>query len=146
MGHPQTHGVCEVRSEIYAEGFNELIRQITISCPERGKITKFAIIQGFWGESRFRANMGSLWGAFLISSNLNLGLLLMRVRDEAEARIESYKSLYESSVVFGIRKQVQADEGVKEMEERLRALEKKKTILQNQVSVFEPFLTLFTLF
>eukprot|EP00759_Apiculatamorpha_spiralis_P053767 PhF_6_TR6364/c0_g1_i1/m.9625/K10410/DNALI; dynein light intermediate chain, axonemal len=29
-------GVCPIRSAIYAEVFDELIRQITINCPERG--------------------------------------------------------------------------------------------------------------
>ena len=29
-------GVCEIRNELYMEAFNELIRQITIDCPERG--------------------------------------------------------------------------------------------------------------
>lgn len=29
-------GICDVRSEIYDEAFNELIRQVTINCPERG--------------------------------------------------------------------------------------------------------------
>lgn len=31
------NGVCKVRSEIYDEGFDELIRQVTLNCPERGK-------------------------------------------------------------------------------------------------------------
>ena len=29
-------GVCEIRNELYMETFNELIRHITIDCPERG--------------------------------------------------------------------------------------------------------------
>ena len=29
-------GICEIRNELYLETFNELIRQITIDCPERG--------------------------------------------------------------------------------------------------------------
>jgi len=29
-------GICPVREELYAQGFDELIRQITINCPERG--------------------------------------------------------------------------------------------------------------
>ena len=31
-------GVCAVRSELYAQTFNELIRQVTIECPERGML------------------------------------------------------------------------------------------------------------
>lgn len=29
-------GVCAVRSEIYSQAFDELIRQVTLECPERG--------------------------------------------------------------------------------------------------------------
>lgn len=31
-------GACHIRSELFAEVFDELIRQITISCPERGLV------------------------------------------------------------------------------------------------------------
>jgi hypothetical protein len=58
----------------------------------------------------------------------------MKTRDEMKVTIAAYKSLYESSIIFGIRKQVQAEEGVKEMEDRTRELERKKNILENQVS------------
>lgn len=61
------------------------------------------------------------------------GILLMKIRDELKVRVAAYKSLYESSIIFGMRKQVQAEEGVEEMEKRLTELERKKTILQNQV-------------
>mmetsp|Transcript_47409 Transcript_47409/g.148328 ORF Transcript_47409/g.148328 Transcript_47409/m.148328 type:complete len:189 (-) Transcript_47409:2186-2752(-) len=30
------HGICTIREEIYAQCFDELIRQVTIDCPERG--------------------------------------------------------------------------------------------------------------
>lgn len=35
------------------------------------------------------------------------GLLLLRVRDEIRMTIDAYKTLYESSVTFGVRKQLQ---------------------------------------
>jgi dynein light intermediate chain len=82
--------------DIYDEVFNELIRQITINCPERG-------------------------------------ILLMKVRDEMKVTVAAHKALYESSVIFGMRKQVQAEEGVEEMEQQIKELERKKTILQNQL-------------
>lgn len=61
------------------------------------------------------------------------GVLLMKIRDELKVRVAAYKSLYESSIIFGMRKQVQAEEGVEEMEKKLSELERKRTILQNQV-------------
>jgi dynein light intermediate chain, axonemal len=90
-------GICDVRMDIYDEVFNELIRQVTINCPERG-------------------------------------ILLSKVKDEMKITVASYKSLYESSVTFGMRKQVQAEEGIDDMSSRIKQLDKKKTILQNQVN------------
>ena len=29
-------GICPVREELYAQCFDEIIRQVTIECPERG--------------------------------------------------------------------------------------------------------------
>ncbi len=57
----------------------------------------------------------------------------MKVRDEMKVTVAAYKSLYESSVVFGMRKQVQAEEGVEKMEQSIKELERKKTILENQL-------------
>ena len=52
---------------------DELIRQITINCAERG-------------------------------------LLLLRVRDEARMTIAAYETLYESSIAYGIRKALMAEQ------------------------------------
>ena len=45
------------------------------------------------------------------------GLLCLRVRDEIRMTIDAYKTLFDSSVTFGIKKQLQAEQGVDEMEE-----------------------------
>jgi hypothetical protein len=52
---------------------DELIRQITINCAERG-------------------------------------LLLLRVRDEARMTISAYETLYESSIAYGVRKALVAEQ------------------------------------
>jgi dynein light intermediate chain len=59
------------------------------------------------------------------------GLLLMKVRDEMKITTAAYKALYESSVVFGVRKQVQAEAGVNSMENQIKELERNKKILEN---------------
>lgn len=64
---------------------DELIRQVTINCAERG-------------------------------------LLLLRVRDEIQMTIAAYQTLYESSVAFGMRKALQAEQGKADMEKRVRIL------------------------
>jgi dynein light intermediate chain len=61
------------------------------------------------------------------------GLLLLRVRDEIRMTIDAYKTLYESSVTFGVRKQLQAEQGMGEMEERISTLQNSKRDLENQV-------------
>ena len=82
-------GICAVREELYSQCFDEIIRQVTIECPERG-------------------------------------LLLLRVRDEIKMTIASYQTLYESVILFGIRKQLQAEAGKEELKKRKEELEEKK--------------------
>merc|ERR1711865_418221 len=54
------------------------------------------------------------------------GLLLLRVRDEIRMTIDAYKTLYESSVTFGVRKQLQAEQGMPELEAQVKELETQK--------------------
>jgi hypothetical protein len=61
---------------------DELIRQVTINCAERG-------------------------------------LLLLRVRDEIRMTIAAYQTLYESSVAFGMRKALQAEQGKADIENKV---------------------------
>ncbi len=88
-------GICPVREELYAQCFDEIIRQVTIECPERG-------------------------------------LLLLRVRDEIRMTIASYQTLYESAILFGIRKQLQAESGKEDLKKKLESLEKQKIELTNR--------------
>uniref|UniRef100_A0A8C0EJI1 Axonemal dynein light intermediate polypeptide 1 n=1 Tax=Bubo bubo TaxID=30461 RepID=A0A8C0EJI1_BUBBB len=62
------------------------------------------------------------------------GLLLLRVRDEIQMTIAAYQTLYESSVAFGMRKALQAEEGKSNMEKRIAELEEEKRELERQVS------------
>eukprot|EP00948_MAST-09A_sp_MAST-9A-sp1_P002773 g2773.t1 len=61
------------------------------------------------------------------------GLLLLRVRDEIRMTIDAYKTLYDSSVTFGVRKQLQAEQGMREMEDQILDLEESKIDLENKV-------------
>ena len=100
-------GICAVREELYSQCFDEIIRQVTIECPERG-------------------------------------LLLVKVRDEIKMTIASYQTLYESAILFGIRKQLQTEAGKEELKNRLKDLEnkkknliKQKTQLDNKLKAFD---------
>jgi dynein light intermediate chain len=64
---------------------DELIREVTINCAERG-------------------------------------LLLLRVRDEIRMTIAAYQTLYESSVAFGMRKALQAEQGKSDMERKVSGI------------------------
>ncbi|KAG6928348.1 dynein axonemal light intermediate chain 1 [Chelydra serpentina] len=90
-------GICPVRRELYSQCFDELIREVTINCAERG-------------------------------------LLLLRVRDEIRMTIAAYQTLYESSVAFGMRKALQAEQGKSDMEKRIAELEDEKRELERQVN------------
>ncbi|CAN9513838.1 unnamed protein product [Ophioblennius macclurei] len=89
-------GICPVRRELYSQCFDELIRQVTINCAERG-------------------------------------LLLLRVRNEIQMTIAAYQTLYESSVAFGIRKALQAEEGKSDTEKRIINLEDEIQDLKKQL-------------
>lgn len=89
-------GICPVRRELYSQTFDEIIRQVTINCAERG-------------------------------------LLLLRVRDEIRMTIAAYQTLYESSVAFGMRKALQAEQGKADIETKVQNLENEKKDLERQV-------------
>lgn len=80
-------------SHIFQKFTDELIRQVTISCQERG-------------------------------------LLLLRIRDEIRMSIAAYQTLYESSVAFGMRKALQAEQGKSDMEVRVRIVDNCPKIIR----------------
>ena len=90
-------GICPVREELYAQAFDEIIRQVTVNCAERG-------------------------------------LLLLRVRDEIRMTLAAYRTLYESSVAFGMRKALHAEQNKVDMQATIRNLEREKEELERQVA------------
>ena len=88
-------GICPVREELFQQCFDEIIRQVTLSEPERG-------------------------------------LLLLRIRDEIKMTITAYQTLYQSSVTFAMRKQLQAEHGKADLEKRIADLEAKRTKADNR--------------
>lgn len=61
------------------------------------------------------------------------GLLLMRTRDEIKMTIDSYKALFTSSITFGIKKHLTAEQGIPELEAQAAELEREKTALEHEV-------------
>ncbi len=62
------------------------------------------------------------------------GLLLLRVRDEIRMTIQAYQTLYQSSVTFAMRKQLQADFGKSDLEATIKQLDHTKEKLEGKVS------------
>jgi len=93
-------GICPIREELYSQCFDELIRQVTIICAERG-------------------------------------LLLLRVRDEIRMTICAYQSLYESSIAFGMRKALQAEQRRNMHNKKMKALMLANRELKQEVEELE---------
>ena len=93
-------GICPLREELYSQCFDELIRQITINCAERG-------------------------------------FLLVRVRDEIKMTIQAYQSLYESSIAYGMRKALMAEQKKNEMQTNITTLRQTCDELESEVSRLE---------
>jgi dynein light intermediate chain len=62
------------------------------------------------------------------------GLLLMRTRDEVRMSIDAYKMLYSSSVTFGIKKQLKAEEGIPDLEKTVAELDAENSRLEIEVT------------
>jgi dynein light intermediate chain len=69
--------------------------------------------------------------------NPDRGLLLLRVRDEIKMSIASYQILYESAKLYGIRKQLQAEDTREELRKQLEEKEKKNIELTNKKIALE---------
>ena len=69
--------------------------------------------------------------------NPERGLLLLKVRDEIKMSIASYQILYESSILYGIRKQLQAEDTKMQLQKELEEKEKKNIELTNKKMVLE---------
>lgn len=69
------------------------------------------------------------------------GLLLLRVRDEVRMTIAAYQTLYQSSITFGMRKTLQAEQGIGQIKEKVAELTKEKdrltTEYHDQKGLFE---------
>ena len=93
-------GICAIREVIYSQCFDEIIRQITINCAERG-------------------------------------YLLVRVRDEVRMMKKAYKSLYDSSIAYGMKKALVAEQSKADMQARIQLLEKQNRELEGRTATME---------
>ena len=59
---------------------------------------------------------------------------MLRVRDEIRMTIACYQTLYESSIAFGMRTALQAEQRKVEMQAKIKVLDSDKRELQKQVN------------
>lgn len=93
-------GICPIREQLYNECFDELIRQVTINCLERG-------------------------------------ILLMRVKKEIEMTVNSYQSLYESAIAYGIRTALISEELKSKMSDQIKNVEDECEYLTEKIKKLE---------
>jgi dynein light intermediate chain, axonemal len=96
-------GICPIREEIHAQCFDEIIRQITINCAERG-------------------------------------YLLVRVRDEVRMNKHTYQGLYDSSIAYGLKKALAAEQRRLNQAERIQMLEKQCKELEQKCQEREDYI------
>ena len=78
-------GICPIRETLFQQCFDEVIRQITINCAERG-------------------------------------FLLVRVRDELRSQLNAYQGLYDSSIAYGMRHALMAEQKKSEIHQKINQL------------------------
>jgi dynein light intermediate chain len=102
LKNEKTHdsGLCPIKEKLYDETFQELIRQITINCLERG-------------------------------------ILLMRVKNESDLTINTYKILYESCLAYGIRMFLTTEKTKKNYSDRISKLEDECEELNKNIEEME---------
>ena len=93
-------GICPIREKLYHECFDELIRQVTLNCLERG-------------------------------------ILLMRIKKEIEMTVNSYQTLYESSIAYGIRTLLIAEEDKKNLNIKIEEISDECDVLEKEIESLE---------
>jgi dynein light intermediate chain len=63
------------------------------------------------------------------------GLILLRVRDQIRMSIAAYQTLYRTSVAFGVRKTLQAEEATAALDFKMKTLQQDKE--QREVTIVE---------
>ncbi len=103
-------GICPVREDLYRQGFGASFELFFYFSPHAWGDAKDYEFSAFCADELIRQ---------VTINSPERGLLLLRVRDEIRMTIDAYKTLYDSSVTFGTRKQLQAEQGIPEMEKRI---------------------------
>lgn len=116
-------GICPIRRALYSQCFDEIIRQVSFV----SNTIAFCL----------KCNTYILYNSLNFQVTINCaerGLLLLKVRDELKMTMDAYRSLYESSIAFGIRKSLSAEHNKLDMQERLTELEAEKQKIKDDLA------------
>eukprot|EP00485_Elphidium_margaritaceum_P005790 CAMPEP_0202691442 /NCGR_PEP_ID=MMETSP1385-20130828/6159_1 /ASSEMBLY_ACC=CAM_ASM_000861 /TAXON_ID=933848 /ORGANISM="Elphidium margaritaceum" /LENGTH=244 /DNA_ID=CAMNT_0049346847 /DNA_START=93 /DNA_END=827 /DNA_ORIENTATION=+ len=121
-------------------------KQVSVAKPTRGSVVQ---LQTAWDEQlQLRAARSS--GICAIREELNQqafneiirqitielperGLLALRVRDESKMTIQTYQTLYQSSLAFGMRKSIQSQNEIQTLQDEIAQDEQQKAELNQKV-------------
>lgn len=97
------NAICPVREELFSQAFDEIIRQVTINCPERG-----LLLHRVRDELKMTiAAYQTLYKRYVFHNK-------------------------NSAVVFGMRKHIQSREGMAERQRKIEELTQKKENLKTK--------------
>ena len=109
--------MLQVRRELYAQCFDELIRQTTITCIERGLLLL-----------RVRDEARMTLHAYMVIGDTSFTLSLSLF-------IKNFKTLYESSTALGFKKSNNVEAGKEDMVRKIDNLVEQNNKLKHEVKL-----------
>ena len=139
-------GICPVREELYAQCFDELIREVTINCAERGLLLlrvrdemhmTIAAYQVPWLKASLLcwSHLRTLtqYSNRLLTGSCSMLAVCSHGILSSGIIWRMLQTLYESSIAFGMRKALQTEQGKGDMEGRIGTLEADTKDFERQV-------------
>lgn len=118
-------GICPVREEVRAMRKRGLCGFVNLYSPR--SCTRSASTNSF-AKSPSTAPVSTCCRLIFIEfvhsfALIERGLLLLRVRDEARMTLSAYETLYESSIAYGVRKALVAEQKKMDLDAKIRTLQ-----------------------
>ena len=131
---------------ICVDNGNDYYRQVSINKANRENVI---LLQKLW-DQQLQIRQARESGICAIREELNeqafnelireitinlaeRGLLMLRIRDESKMTISTYQTLYQSSLSFGMRKTIQSQNQIKNLNQKINILKEKKKNLNKKL-------------
>lgn len=119
--HARRMGICPIRTELYSQCFGRTDDQCLRRTINQGRCREeycYCITPSF---SLFLFYLDELIRQMAVNC-AERGLLLYRIGEEIQMTVSTYKTLYESSIAFGMRKTLLLEKGKADLEKRVKEL------------------------